>query len=359
MKILVLNNYSVSSVKTEIKNRNKPSHHLFGLIELELMGYEIVSYELNKHSVLSKIGNFFAKIPFCNVGDWSVQLRAIRNAKCFDLILALSQDVTGILGILSYFNLLNVPVVAIYHHPILKGRLSLLRTYTMKAMINGHSRIITLSQAVALQLTLLSSQKKITPVLWGPNVDYYTSFLNKSIQTIKRDIVSMGRTGRDFQTLIDAFENTIFVLEIYCHITIKSSLRIPNAQNIRVYGLPNKESLSYKEIIPIVESSRIVAIPLYSDDSLCGLTELTDAIAIGKPVLITKNKYIDIDPEINQFGFWINCMDPIDWKKKASLLLKEEGLQKQYGSNAKEFALQKANINQFAAEVNKFLLEIR
>jgi glycosyltransferase involved in cell wall biosynthesis len=66
--------------------------------------------------------------------------------------------------------------------------------------------------------------------------------------------------------------------------------------------------------------ARVLAIPLFeSKGSLAGLTSLVDAMALGKPVIMTRNPYIDLDIEACGIGKWVDpgdvdgWADAIDW----------------------------------------------
>ena len=64
-------------------------------------------------------------------------------------------------------------------------------------------------------------------------------------------------------------------------------------------------------------SHAAIAIPLFDrPNSLVGLTSLMDALGFGRAVLMTYNKFIDIDFEHEGIGFWLNPGDVDGWIDK-------------------------------------------
>ena len=62
----------------------------------------------------------------------------------------------------------------------------------------------------------------------------------------------------------------------------------------------------YAEMMAAHLDARVIAIPLDDNQvSLAGLTSLVDARAIGRPVVITRNRLIDLDVEAEGIGRWV------------------------------------------------------
>ena len=94
---------------------------------------------------------------------------------------------------------------------------------------------------------------------------------------------------------------------------------------------------------------------MHNEDSLCGLTSVTDAIALGMPLIITKNKYINIDPELNDFGIWVNAYDQDGWQVAAKKILSDNDLFNRMSINARSIAENTFNINLFSASLNRII----
>jgi hypothetical protein len=321
-RILVLNNYSISRVLKEISEGKKPSHHLYGIVELMELGYEIITVDTNTNSFSYKIGKFLSKIPLCNIGDLYLQLNAIKTKSNYDFIYAPCQDVTILLGVLNYFHLFKKPIIALAHHPFLKGRFKKFRKYSLYFSFRGHYKFPSLSSQVANQIDSIAKQKLSDVLPWGPDLMYYSNEkINNPSVTLKYDLIAIGRTGRDYVTFIKAFTNSTIKIGIYCNKLFKTTIDPFNSPNIDIHYLEHDEDLNYKELVKLYSSSKIIAIPLTNDDSLCGLTSISDAIGCGMPVLMTYNKYVDLNPKELGFGNIVEFGNSLEWVEKANEML--------------------------------------
>lgn len=353
-RILVLNNYSINRVLKEYEEGKKPSHHLYGIIELKKMGHSIIVIDPNNHSFLYKFSNILRGMPLLYIGNLQQQFEAIFNYKKYDLVYAPCQDTTIFLGVLSYFKLFRKPIIALAHHPMLRGHLAKFRKYSLFFSINGHYRFLSLSKIVETQLNYIAHKNISQEVFWGPELNYYNKVNDEIKKPIKiYDIISVGRTGRDYQTLIKAFNNTSVNVCIYCSESLKNLLPVVVTKNITIKWLQSQEALDYIDLIHLYLSAKILAIPMHDEDSLCGLTSLTDSIALGMPTIITRNKYINIDPELNHFGIWVDAYDVNAWKDSAQKILNDTNLFEAMSKNAKQTASTTFNINLFSKSLIK------
>lgn len=349
-RVLVLNNYSVGRVLREIEEEKKPSHHLYGIIELIKSGYSIIYIDPQKGSYLYKLSKVLARIPLCNFGNLQQQLSAIFRFKEYDLVYAPCQDTTIFLGVLAYFKFFRKPIIALAHHPFLNGRIGRIRKYSLYFSVNGHASFPALSQLVSDELNSIAGKNISEEFFWGPDLEFYLKNRESvPLQEYQYDIVAIGRTGRDYGTLIRAFNNTNIRVKIFCNKDVRKELPINCSSNISISYLLSEEELSYTDILGIYSYCRILAIPMVPQNFLCGLTSITDCIALGMPLLITRNDYINIDPEVYKFGIWINPYDERGWRDGALKIISDKKLFHAMKQNSISVAETKFNIKLFAA----------
>lgn len=60
----------------------------------------------------------------------------------------------------------------------------------------------------------------------------------------------------------------------------------------------------------MMAESRVVLIPLEDPSMLSGLTEFSDAVALGKPVVMTRNSWMPLDIEALGIGVWLDENKP-------------------------------------------------
>lgn len=353
----MLNNYSLKRVTEEIMLNVKPSHHLYGIMEMQSEGIIFDYLETDTTHFLFKLGKWMRKIPLFYLGDLYIQAKALKQQKNYDVIYAPCQDCTIFLGVLRYFKILRTPLVAIAHHPILSGRLISVRRLTSYFFLKGHSFFPALSNVVAAQINSIVGKELSAELHWGPNLVFYEKELSLQEKPLSKDIdiVTIGRTGRDYDTLIRAFNGTNIRVVIYCHESCKNNLLTKFTSNISIHFLQNPEELDYTQIIKIYSRSKILAIPMLPQDSLCGLTSVVDGIAMGMPIIATYNKYINIDIEKLGIGYWVKSFDENEWLQKTVALLNNVDVRKSMSDNAFSVGKEKNNIIFFANNVKQLL----
>jgi glycosyltransferase involved in cell wall biosynthesis len=356
-KILILNNYSITKVRKEIAEGLKPSNHLYGVIELENAGYELIILDPIKKGFWFSFGNILAKLPLCNIGDLNIQIRALLIYKKYDIVYGLSQDVTILLGFLSYLTLFRKPIIAIGHHPFLNGKLKRLRLFSLYFSLRGHKFFPALSSVVANQINLIACKNISNYIPWGPDIKYYDNQLRKHFNndhTEKNfDFVCIGRTGRDFITFVHAVSQTQFSALVYCPIIYKEYFQKLGIKNVSLHFLYEEEPLTYPDIIQLYSMCKVIAIPTNSTNSLVGLTSIADATALGMPILITINSFLELDVEKESIGYLVNINDVNDWKLKMNQII-EHNLQDMQ-IKSREYAHSFANHKIFSNLLLKFI----
>jgi len=124
-------------------------------------------------------------------------------------------------------------------------------------------------------------------------------------------ICSVGSTGRDYETLLSAVSG----LDVELRIAVGSFDLADRALERRLVqtGLPSNTTirhLSPMELRDLYRSSRFVVLPLEDVESDCGVTALTEAMAMGKAVILTRTRgQIDVIEDGVQ-GIYVPPRDP-------------------------------------------------
>jgi glycosyltransferase involved in cell wall biosynthesis len=76
------------------------------------------------------------------------------------------------------------------------------------------------------------------------------------------------------------------------------------------------------EMLEEMRRAAVVAIPIRLDPfGIVGLTELNSALSLGKPVVMSRNNYIDLNPEKLGFGLCMDHGDDAKWVSTIQELL--------------------------------------
>jgi hypothetical protein len=312
-QVFVVNNYSLEYVWEQVRRGEKPNHHLYGINYFHLRGYEVKLIPFKNLPFFQFVDKSLGKLPsLVPLGCLDQQWACLKRLAQADLIYAPCQTQTHLLTYFRALGLIKVPIVCVAHHPLDRGgRLDKFRAPFFKLQIQGTDAFPSLSAKVSEQILQLSDTSCQSEILsWGPDPGYYPQ-----TSELGTGIVAAGRTGRDFSTFGKAASLTEVPTKIIC---LQSDFRKEFQAfrgNVKVIVQSDEQHMMYPELLEIYAKARVIAIPLSGGNSLSGLTSLMDALGMGKPVIMTKQPFIDLDIEVEEIGIWVNVGDVDGWRK--------------------------------------------
>src|ERR1043165_3543948 len=315
-RVLVLNNYPLDEVWEEVRRKEKPDHHLFGINYFENKGYDVsvVPYKFSRF--LQKTMNLLKRLRFpIPMGDLDQQWSVFSALNKCDLIYAPCQTQCQLLSYFRALGLIRVPIVCIAHHPLNFGRMQWLRSPFVRMMAGGTDAFPSLSTRIAQSINeLVGKTGRSCALSWGPQESFYET------AGLGSGIVCAGRTGRDLATFGQAATQAGTPATIICN----ESSALPEFKqygvNVKICVQPDSVYMKYPQLLDIYAKSRAIAIPMYASGQLCGLTSLVDALGAGKPVIMTRNPYIDLDIEKHKIGIWVDAGDVSGWVRAIQYL---------------------------------------
>jgi glycosyltransferase involved in cell wall biosynthesis len=351
-KILLINSYSFDKIYEDWVEGRSPGHFLFGKIDLEkLDGFEVDILPFEKYPILNRIGKIF-RINFLDQ-----QLRAFFLRKRYDIIYApFPLSNTRLLAILKYLRILKNPIVALGHqnlyNPPLNGRShgfkrKLLLQYDKIGFLSNE---LLKKTSLDLEVDQTIIQSQFTHLNWGAEKSFYKGKDQLIGSEESNFVICAGATDRDFALIIEVFRKIDFPLEIYC-----TPATLPKVDNIPAHITINANFIPYVELLERYRKSRLILIPIKKETinsgRTLGLTVLLDAIAIGKPVVMTANKYVDINPSAVGMGVTIQGHEVGVWKSEILDLLYDFEKLNQMGEKAKSLLDEKYNSEIFGEEL--------
>lgn len=309
-RVVVLNNYSFRRVTEEVRRGDKPAHHLYGIDRLPGLGFEVddVPIEEGVGPWPRPVRRALELLP--PVGNLKQQAAAIRRLGNADLIYAPCQTQTQLLSYLRAMGIVRVPMVILAHHPLARhGRRWKLPF--LKLELVGTDAFPSLSSRVAREIGQISGRSELSEAIpWGPDLEYYPTPTGEP----GRGAIAAGRTGRDFLTFAHAASAAGVEATVLCLRGERLSERASQlGPRVSIREVERETDLGYRELVPQLAAARVHAIPLVAGFSLSGLTSLTDALALGKPVIMTRHPLIDIDLEQENIGRWMEPGDVAGW----------------------------------------------
>lgn len=272
MRILYIGNPHNYELWLEGKN---PSHWLYGACEMEEDGHEVIWAQ--------EYSNYMNDLHLL----WYYRPDMI-------FIPNLNLRFHGVLLLLASIGLVRTPIFAYLHRTTKKnGRLS---SFLYRLLLSGVKHVFFLSELTMKESICEKYVKKERCSVpgWGADEQYFSTVSKGDNGTF----VSTGKEQRDFDILIEAFRRTGAPLKL---ITCKSHAG-NNFENLvnRCKDIPNIEvkitdniSDVYPLMVREMAKAKALVCPLRQDKlSYCvGLSSVTDAEGLRKPLIITHNPY--------------------------------------------------------------------
>jgi glycosyltransferase involved in cell wall biosynthesis len=339
MKVLFLNNYDMVYYWNACQQGMEPKHHLWGVTELAKYGIDVSILPFQRFGRLKRLSR---RVAFW--GDLDQQLRILRRYQQYDVIYSGHHFSSIFLAFLRSLGLFQRPIVAIAYQSLQKNIWTqLFATY----VIQGYDQLFCINQAIRDDLCNRFGipAHKLTVIPWGSDLTFYPS----SSDTIQpRLVVSTGRTKRDYLTLIEAFDQVEGNLEVY-GFSPADRVRVPKNVQLSAQLPP------WQDYLRLYQRAAVIAIPvdrqLNKPFSCNGLSTFLDAIALGKPVVMTRNPYFGIDIEAEGIGLWAEPDDPQSWQYAISYLLEHPAIAQEMGNRARRFCETQCNLDLFAEQL--------
>ncbi|MCX8049624.1 MAG: glycosyltransferase [Methylohalobius sp.] len=166
-------------------------------------------------------------------------------------------------------------------------------------------------------------------------------------------IVSAGRSNRDYKLLIQVATDLPYRFKIICDNPRLVSINC-NTKNIEVisgcYGA---------NYISILNNARLIVIPLAVSDISAGQMVLLQAMALGKPVIITKTRStIEYGSHLKTVYF-CKLGDLDDLKSAILYLMQNRSISDQISSNAKKYYEENHTIESYVKNIAHLIVSMQ
>ena len=149
----------------------------------------------------------------------------------------------------------------------------------------------------------------------------------------KHQICAVGLESRDYPTLIKAAKS------LQCQVKIAADSRyskfINEAEGSDLPPNVTVRKYKYPDLRRLYAESKIVVIPLYQIDSPAGITSVMEAMAMARPVIVTKTLGQTDTVVDGETGLYVTPGDTDDLRQKIEWLLQNDAERKRIGENAK------------------------
>jgi glycosyltransferase involved in cell wall biosynthesis len=328
---LFVNSYGGRKGWEKIKQGLLPGHHLWGCMQLVRMGYEVAIAEPLPHFAFGR-----RALPH--------DLRLLRSA--YDW---LRKD-----------DIIYCGHTLLYWLPLLKTLGTLRRhivslTYARETLdfCGAHSGIVALTPAAADQARKMAPKAKVAHLAWGVEPSFFPV-----LTFSPRWFLSCGRTHRDHSTLSAAASLCQEPIRVIAP-SLPSGLSWPPNVSITTGGIDDT-TVTYEELLHDYYAQSAGSLIILQPDPLektaVGFTNLLEAMAMGRPVIVTRSGALagELDVERAECGLHVPAGDPAALASAIASLVADPARAKAMGEKGRQLCASHYNINRFARDLHHF-----
>lgn len=368
MRILQLMNFSLEGLKKFVEEGGEyQGHHVYGYLHFDKYDIDVDYLSPNYDNILIRFLVKFTPLKKEHLGLLQMQWKCISKCKEYDLIYSPQDLHLILLSLLRKLKICTKPVYSISHFAYNMSLVKSNNKRTFKKIerfIYYHSmdKISFLNETL-LKLAIEDFNvpyRHRTIVNWSADLEFFERYQNTENKTPSNNFfVSIGSTNRDYTTLIRAFKQVDFPLEIigrkdeslYLNCDVPSNVKFNNSIKP---GLSSVAQLRY-----YYYNSIAVLIPILEDNDVSnGASVFIEALAMGKPIIISdlRTNYIDVEKE--NIGIKVKRGDIKGWEDAINWVLTHPNEIKTMGENSKRLAREKYNYNIFLGNTINQLKQI-
>ena len=336
-----------------------PTHFLYGACHLPENGIDVVWHRSPRRDM--------PRLATALYTAW----RILTCREHFDAIYATHYKGLELIILLRALHLYRRPIIVWHHQPIITPK-SRLREWGGRLFYRGMDRLVFFSQKLVddSMHSRKADPRRMVVGHWGADLDFYDRIRAKGAETREKEkaesgksdaraftFIATGKEQRDQPTLIEAFNRTSLPLRLYIGINPNPGIPNPNldavnscrpAKNIDVVKICGL--LPY-EIAQDVARADCVAICCRHTRYTAGLTTVVEAMALGLPMICSRNPQIPVDFDAEGCGIAVNYGDTDGWQRAAEYMAAHPDEARRMGQRGRRLAEQTFNDRQNAREM--------
>ncbi len=257
---------------------------------------------------------------------------------------------------LRALGLYRKPIVVWHHQPVKKSK-NRLRELAARLFYRGIDQMFLFSEKLIAD-SLQSSKarrERLHMAHWGADLAYYDALMQE--EGVNRDaatFISTGKELRDMPTLVKAFNATTARLDIYVSRSYLGNdyedvfRKLPMKPNIHLEYI---QGMVFREMSKKVNRASCVVVCCQKSNYTVGLTTVVEALALGLPVICTRNEQMPMDLESEGCGIWVDEGDVEGWEKAIRYIADNPAEAQEMGRKGRLLAERLYNIERCTADI--------
>lgn len=341
MRVYFYHTQDIQSILKAISEHKFSPHFLYGATRLKDNGIDVVYHKSDIH-----------------LSRWLSMLRSmwliLTSKEHFDAIYATHYKGLELIVLLRALHLYRRPIIVWHHQPVITPK-SKWREWLGRLFYRGFDRMIFFSDKLVADSLRSPKARPDRVVLghWGADIDFYDRLISKEA-TNAFTFISTGKELRDMPTLVNAFNRAGAPLDIFVgrnmggvnYEQVFAGLQFqPNV------NLHDTQRLGYYELSVKVSRASCVVICCKESKYTVGLTTLVEALALGKPIICSRNPQFPIDVQQQGCGISVPYYDVEGWTKAINYMSTHPEEAREMGRRGRHLAETLYNDRLCAAQV--------
>ncbi len=342
-RVAFTHNYPMQLSRARVQEGRYPAQHLYGADHLERAGWTVEYVPWASPHLAS----WLSARTGLRWGELAQERRILARLRHLDVVYAGEPHHVAGLARLRGRGLLRTPLVGVVHQvPRPRDR----------GWVRGLDLPLCLSRRVAEAVDEL--RRGLPPartIPWGPDLQ----FPGYADAGTAEFVVSAGKSNRDLTTLLAALAHVPARARVYA-VTQETGPVPPQVEVVTTTehldeGGVGPPQFAYEQVLADLQRASVVAVPLLDPDCLSGLTEVADALALGKPIVMTRTPFLDLDIEAAGCGVWVDKGDVRGWTAALSAIVTDHERRASMGRRARAVAEDGWNATTFGEGVSRAL----
>lgn len=370
MKVYFYHTQNIQYCLRRMAEGEFPSHFLYGACHLADNGIDVVYHRSPKHEL--------SRLKTALYTAW----RVLTCRERYDALYATHYKGLELVVLLRALGLFRKPIVVWHHQPIVKSK-SRLRELLGRFFYKGFDRLIFFSQKLVDDSLKApkSDPRKLVVGHWGADLAFYDKIKAemKSEQlspshpnipspshplTPSPSFIATGKEQRDQPTLIEAFNRTGRHLILYIGINPNPNVPNPNLEAVeRCAPADNIDVVKICGLLPYeiareVTKADCVVICCHRTRYTAGLTTVVEALALGLPIICSRNPQIPVDFDRLGCGISVEYGDVEGWQRAVEYIATHPDEARLMGERGRALAEQMFNDERCAKEVAEWIKQL-
>lgn len=168
-------------------------------------------------------------------------------------------------------------------------------------------------------------------------------------------ILAVGQEGRDYRTLLQATRGTGLKLVVVANSPWSTSrIELDEVGDTQVLS-----RIPYRELREVYAKARLVVLPLFGLDPADGITGMIEAMAMGKPLIVSRTTGVKDYVVDNETGVYVEPQNPEALRDAILSLWQQPAEQKRLGRNGRQAVEESMGLDMYVEKVVGIARKVR